>query len=144
MKLRLDEYYYILNDDIDYIEEYMPEHILETVNNYKKEYPNYLNEDNFWKLLDSFYSYIRIVDTTYDVLEVDLEKSCVRYQAIISIGNKYYSFIYIVLLGLNFEECVNADKDLIEVEPVETKVTKYKCKNQIYTEHTSANLKARQ
>lgn len=129
MKLRLDEYCYILNGDIDYIEEYMPEHILETVNNYKKEHPNYLDEDDFWKLLDSFYSYIKIVDITYDILEIDLEKGYTRYQAIISIDNKYYSFTYLVSLGLNFEESVNADKDLIEMEPVETKVIKYKCKN---------------
>lgn len=74
MKLRLDEYYYILNDDIDYIEEYMPKHILETINNYKKEHPNYLEEDAFWKLLDSFYSYISIVDREYDILGINLEK----------------------------------------------------------------------
>lgn len=144
MKLRLDEYYYILNDDIDYIEEYMPEYILETVNNYEKEHPNYLNEDDFWKLLDGFYSHISIVDIEYDILAIDLEKSYVRYLAIILIDGKYYSFEYLDSPYLNIEDCVNADKDLIEREPVETKVTKYKCKNQIYTEYTSANLKARQ
>lgn len=131
MKLRLDEYYYILNDDIDYIEKYMPEHILETINNYKKEHPNYLDKDDFWKLLDSFYSYISIVDIQYDILEVNLEKSYLRYLAIILIDGKYYSFTYLGSSYLNFEECVNANKDLIEMEPVETKVIKYILKNEI-------------
>ena len=129
MKLRLDEYYYILNDDIDYIEEYMPKHVLETINNYKKEHPNYLEEDAFFFFLYSFYSYISIVDIEYDILGIDLEKGYVRYLAIILIDGKYYSFEYLDSPYLNIEECVNADKDLREVEPVETKVTKYKCKN---------------
>lgn len=144
MKLRLDEYYYILRDDIDYIEEYMPEYILETVNNYKKEHPNYLNEDDFWNLLDSFYSYISIVDIKYDILDIDLEKSRVIYQAIILIDGKYYSFTYLDSLHLYFEECVNADKDLVEMEPIETKITRYKCKNQIYIKHTFMSMKVKQ
>ena len=126
MKLRLDEYYYIINDDL---EKYMPEDKLELVTNYKKEHPNYLEEDAFWNLLDSFYSYISIVDIEYDILYIELERSLIRYQAIISINNKYYSFEYYDSLGLNFEDCVDANENLAEVEPVEVKVTKYVCKN---------------
>lgn len=131
MKLRLDEYYYILKDDIDYIEEYMPEHVLETVNNYKKEHSNYLQEDDFWNLLDSFYSYINVLNRYYDILYIDLERSLVKYQAIISINNKYYSFEYYDSLDLNFEDCVDANEDLVEVEPIEVKITKYINKNEI-------------
>ena len=129
MKLRLDEYYYLIKDDIDYLEKYMPEDKLKLVTDYKKEHSNYLQEDDFWNLLDSFYSYINVLNSKYDILYIDLERSLVKYQAIISINNKYYSFEYYDSLGLNFDECVDANEDLVEVEPIEVKITRYKCKN---------------
>lgn len=129
MKLRLDEYYYLINDDIDDLEKYMPEDKLKLVTDYKKEHSNYLQEDDFWNLLDSFYSYINVLNSKYDILYIDLERSLVKYQAIISINNKYYSFEYYDSLGLNFDECVDANEDLVEVEPIEVKITRYKCKN---------------
>lgn len=131
MKLRLDEYYYLINDDIDDLEKYMPEDKLELVTNYKKEHPDYLNEDDFWNLLHSFYSYINVLNSKYDILYIDLECSLVKYQAIISINNKYCSFEYYDSLGLNFEDCVDANEDLVEVEPIEVKITKYINKNEI-------------
>lgn len=131
MKLRLDVYYYLINDDIDDLEKYMPEDKLKLVTDYKKEHSNYLQEDDFWNLLDSFYSYINILNRYYDILYIDLERSLVKYQAIISINNKYYSFEYYDSLGLNFEDCVDANEDLVEVEPIEVKITKYINKNEI-------------
>lgn len=131
MKLRLDEYYYLINDDIDDLEKYMPEDKLKLVTDYKKEHSNYLQEDDFWNLLDSFYSYINVLNSKYDILYIDLERSLVKYQAIISINNKYYSFEYYDSLGLNFDECVDANEDLVEVEPIEVKITKYINKNEI-------------
>lgn len=131
MKLRLDEYYYLINDDIDDLEKYMPEDKLKLVTDYKKEHSNYLQEDDFWNLLDSFYSYINVLNSKYDILYIDLECSLVKYQAIISINNKYYSFKYYDSLGLNFEDCVDANEDLVEVEPIEVKITKYINKNEI-------------
>lgn len=122
MKLRLDEYYYILN--IDYwcegIEEYMPE-------NMAKEFIKFLEShspDKIYNYLENLYSYIEIVDTKYTIADMDLDKSYIAYAAIIKINGKYYSFDWYDTRYWNFEDKV--DTDIIEVFPKE--VTTYEPK----------------
>lgn len=86
MKLRLDEYYYILNIDswCEGIEEYMPENMAEEFIKFLESH----SSDKIYNYLENLYSYIEIVDTQYTI--ADLDKSYIA--AIIKVNGKYYSF----------------------------------------------------
>ena len=126
MKLRLDEYYYILN--IDYwcegIEEYMPENMAEEFIKFLESH----SPDKIYNYLENLYSYIEIVDTKYTIADMDLDKSYIAYVAIIKVNGKYYSFDWYDTRYWNFEDKVDADIDLTEVFPKEVTITKYEPK----------------
>ena len=126
MKLRLDEYYYILNIDswCKGIEEYMPE-------NMAKEFIKFLEShspDKIYNYLENLYSYIEIVDTKYTIADMDLDKSYIAYAAIITINSKYYSVDWYDTRYWNFEDKVDVDEELIEVFPKEVTITEYEPK----------------
>ena len=117
MKLRLDEYYYILNRDygLEEIEDYMPKDIADKYLEFCKSH----NLDEVDDYLKRLYSYIQVINLEYTILDIDSEKGYAEYKAIIKVNNKYYSFDWYDTEYLDFDEKVNADKDLIEVFPKE-------------------------
>ena len=78
--------------------------------------------------LENLYSYIEVIDSKYNINDIDLEKSYINYTAIIKINDKYYSFDWYDTEYWDFDEQVNADKDLTEVFPKEVTVIRYKSK----------------
>lgn len=123
MKLRLDEYYYILNVNygLEEIEEYMPEDMADKYVKFCESH----NSDEIDDYLENLYSSIEIIDTEYATIDIDLEKAYTEYTAIIKINNKYYSFDWYYTQYWNFEDRVDADEELTEVFPKEVKVIKY-------------------
>lgn len=123
MKLRLDEYYYILNVNygLEEIEEYMPEDMADKYIKFCESH----NSDEIDDYLENLYSSIEIIDTEYATIDIDLEKAYTEYTAIIKINNKYYSFDWYYTQYWNFEDRVDADEELTEVFPKEVKVIKY-------------------
>ena len=121
MKLRLDEYYSIINEEWEDIESYMPEDMAE-------EFEKFCESHNYYEIsdyLENLYSYIEVIDSKYNINNIDLEKSYINYTAIIKINNKYYSFDWYDTEYWDFDEQVNADKDLIEVTPKEVTTVMY-------------------
>ena len=78
--------------------------------------------------LENLYSYIEVIDSKYNINDIDLEKSYINYTAIIKINNKYYSFDWYYTWYWAFTDRVDADKDLIEVFPKEVTITEYEPK----------------
>ena len=115
MKLRLDEYYSIINEYWDDIESYMPEDMAEELSKFEESH----TQDETFDYLENLYSHIQVIDTKYNTLDIDLEKAYTKYTAIININNKYYSFDWYDTWHWAFENKVDADKDLIEVTPKE-------------------------
>lgn len=113
MKLRLDEYYYIINWDFDDIEDYMPEKMQEKLNEFSKSH----SQDEIFDYLENLYSYIKVINSEYNINDIDLEKSFINYTAIIKIGDKYYSFDWYYTWNWRFEDRIDVDKDLVEVTP---------------------------
>lgn len=115
MKLRLDEYYYILNADyaLEKIEDYMPDDIADKYLEFCESH-NLDEVDNYLKRL---YSYIEVINLEYTILDIDSEKGYIEYKAIIKVNNKYYSFDYYQSPYWNFEDTVDENTDLIEVTP---------------------------
>ena len=124
MKLRLDEYYYIVSWDWGGVEEYMPEDMAKKFEEFCKSH----NSDEIDDYLENLYSHIEIIDDTYDINDIDLDKSYIDYTAIIKINDKYYSFDWDYTWYWDFEERVNANQDLVEVIPKEVTITKYEPK----------------
>ena len=124
MKLRLDEYYAIINDEWDDIESYMPEDMAEEFEKFRESH----TQDEICNYLDNLYSHIEIINTHYSTNYFDLEKSYINYTAIIKIKDKYYSFNWYDTWYWTFEDQVNADADLTEVFPKEVTVIRYKSK----------------
>ena len=126
MKLRLDEYYYILNRDygLEEIEDYMPKDIADKYLEFCKSH----NSDKVDDYLEKLYSYIQVINLEYTILDIDSEKGYTEYKAIIKVNNKYYSFDYYQSPYWSFEDEVDADKDLIEVFPKEVTITTYEPK----------------
>lgn len=122
MKLRLDEYYYIVSWEWDGIEKYMPEDMAKKFNEFCKSH-NLEEIDNY---VENLYSYIEVIDSQYNINSIDLEKSYIIYTAIIKIKDKYYSFDWYDTEYCDFDEQVNADKDLIEVFPKKVTTIIYK------------------
>ena len=115
MKLRLDEYYSIINEYWDDIESYMPEDMAEELSKFEKSH----TQDETFNYLENLYSHIQLIDTKYNTLDIDLEKAYTKYTAIININNKYYSFDWYDTWHWAFEDKVDVDKDLTEVTPKE-------------------------
>ena len=121
MKLRLDEYYSIINEYWDDIESYMPEDMAEELSKFEESH----TQDETFDYLENLYSHIQVIDTKYNTLDIDLEKAYTKYTAIININNKYYSFDWYDTWHWAFEDKVDADKDLTEVTPKEVTTVIY-------------------
>ena len=121
MKLRLDEYYSIISDTWEGIESYMPKDMVKELLKFELSH-NYYEISDY---LENLYSYIEVIDSKYNINDIDLEKSFVNYTAIIKIKDKYYSFDWYYTWYWTFEDQVNADKDLTEVFPKKVTVTRY-------------------
>lgn len=124
MKLRLDEYHYIINEEWGDIESYMPEDMAEEFEKFRESH----TQDEIFEYLEDLYSYIEVIDTEYEIDDLELDASRVRYIAIIKIEDKYYSFGYWETRHWYFEDKVDVDKDLTEVFPKKVTVTKYESK----------------
>ena len=124
MKLRLDEYYSIISGTWEGIESYMPKDMIKELLKFELSH-NYYEISDY---LENLYSYIEVIDSKYNINDIDLEKSYINYTAIIKINDKYYSFDWYDTEYWDFDEQVNADKDLIEVTPKEVTVIRYKSK----------------
>lgn len=121
MKLRLDEYYAIINDEWEEIENYMPEDMAEEL----EKFEEFHTRDEIFEHLKNLYSHIEVINTQYRTNYIDLEKSFINYTAIIKIENKYYSFDWYYTWYWTFADQVKADKDLIEVFPKEVTTVIY-------------------
>ena len=122
MKLRLDEYYSIISGRWEGIKSYMPEDMA-------KEFEKFCESHNYYEIsdyLENLYSYIEVIDSQYNINDIDLEKSYINYTAIIKINDKYYSFDWYDTEYWDFDEQVNVDKDLIEVTPKEVTTIIYR------------------
>lgn len=124
MKLRLDEYYAIINDEWEEIENYMPEDMAEEFEKFEESH----TRDEICEYLENLYSHIEVINTRYRTNYIDLEKAFINYTAIIKIEDKYYSFDWYYTWYWTFADQVEADKDLIEVTPKEITVTTYEPK----------------
>lgn len=124
MKLRLDEYYAIINDEWEEIEDYMPEDMAEELEKFEESH----TQDEIFEYLENLYSHIEVIDTQYRTNDIDLEKAFTNYTAIIKIKDKYYSFDWYYTWYWSFEDRVEADKDLTEVFPKKVTVTEYEPK----------------
>lgn len=124
MKLRLDEYYAIISEEWEEIENYMPEDMAEEFERFRESH----TRDEICNYLNNLYSHIEIINTHYRTNYFDLEKSYINYTAIIKIEDKYYSFDWYYTWYWNFKDQVDADKDLIEVFPKEVTITTYEPK----------------
>ena len=121
MKLRLDEYYSIISGTWEGIESYMPKDMVKELLKFELSH-NYYEISDY---LENLYSYIEVIDSKYNINDIDLEKSYINYTAIIKINDKYYSFDWYDTEYWDFDEQVNADKDLIEVFPKEVTTVIY-------------------
>ena len=121
MKLRLDEYYSIISGTWEGIESYMPKDMVKELLKFELSH-NYYEISDY---LENLYSYIEVIDSKYNINDIDLEKSYINYTAIIKINDKYYSFDWYDTEYWDFDEQVNADADLTEVFPKEVTITKY-------------------
>ena len=123
MKLRLDEYYYILNENygLEEIEDYMPKDIADKYLEFCESH-NLDEVDNYLKRL---YSYIQVINLEYTILDIDSEKGYAEYKAIIKVNNKYYSFDYYQSPYWSFKDEIDADMDLSEVFPKEVTTVIY-------------------
>ena len=121
MKLRLDEYYSIISGTWEGIESYMPKNMVKELLKFELSH-NYYEISDY---LENLYSYIEVIDSKYNINDIDLEKSYINYTAIIKINDKYYSFDWYDTEYWDFDEQVNADKDLIEVTPKEVTTVIY-------------------
>ena len=124
MKLRLDEYYAIISDEWEEIENYMPEDMAEELEKFKESH----TRDEIFEYLENLYSHIEVIDTKYNTIDIDLEKAYTEYTAIIKIKDKYYSFDWYYTRYWTFADQVEADKDLIEVFPKKVTITEYESK----------------
>ena len=127
MKLRLDEYYYLLHIDCgwwDGIQKYMPEDMANKYIEFCKSH----NLKEIEDYLKNLYSYIEEVDIRNDIDDIDLEKSYITYRAVIETKGKYYSFYWYDSFDYDLEDQVDTNKDLIEVFPKEVTTTVYEPK----------------
>ena len=121
MKLRLDEYYFIIKEEWEDIESYMPEDMAEKFEKFRESH----TRNEIYNYLKNLYSHIEVIDSKYNINDIDLEKSYINYTAIIKIEDKYYSFDWYYTWYWRFEDQVDADADLTEVFPKKVTVTRY-------------------
>lgn len=122
MKLRLDEYYYILSDyEWEEFEKYMSKEIADKFIEFKKTH----TDDELLNYINKLYSYIEVIDTEYHINEIDLDASYIEYLAIIKINDKYYSFYYDVCPYRWFEDRIYINQELQEVKPKKKTITVY-------------------
>ncbi len=122
MKLRLDEYYYILGDyEWKTLEKYMPKEIADKFNEFKKTHI----DNEIQEYIDKLYSYIEIIDTEYHINDIDLDASYVEYSAIIKVNDKYYSFYYDICPYRGFKDRIYVNQELQEVKPKKKTITVY-------------------
>lgn len=121
MKLRLDEYYSIISGTWEGIESYMPKDMVKELLKFELSH-NYYEISDY---LENLYSYIEVIDSKYNINDIDLEKSYINYTAIIKINDKYYSFDWYDTEYWDLDEQVNADADLTEVFPKKVTITRY-------------------
>ena len=121
MKLRLDEYYSIINEEWDDIESYMTEDMAEEFEKFRESH----TQDEIYNYLENLYSHIEVINSRYNINYIDLEKSYINYTAIIKIKDKYYSFDWYYTWYWSFIDQVDADADLTEVFPKEVTITEY-------------------
>lgn len=123
MKLRLDEYYYILHINYGWeeIEDYMPDDIADKYLEFCESH----NLDEIYDYLKRLYSHIQVINLEYTILDIDSEKGYVEYKAIVKVNNKYYSFDYYQTPYWSFKDKVDVDIDLIEVFPKEVTTVIY-------------------
>ena len=121
MKLRLDEYYFIIKEEWEDIESYMPEDMAEEFEKFRESH----TRNEIYNYLKNLYSHIEVIDSRYNINYIDLEKSYINYTAIIKIEDKYYSFDWYYTWYWTFADQVDADADLTEVIPKEVTITKY-------------------
>lgn len=124
MKLRLDEYYAIINDEWEGIEDYMPVDTAAKLEELCKSD----NQDEIFNYLENLYSYIEVINLEYEINFIDLEKSYINYTAIVKINDKYYSFDWYDTSYWNFKDKVDVDEELTEVIPKEITTTIYEPK----------------
>ena len=124
MKLRLDEYYSIISGTWEGIESYMPKDMIKELLKFELSH-NYYEISDY---LENLYSHIEVIDSKYNINDIDLEKSYINYTAIIKINDKYYSFDWYDTEYWDLDEQVNADADLTEVFPKEVTIIRYKSK----------------
>ena len=124
MKLRLDEYYFIIKEEWEDIESYMPEDMAEEFEKFRESH----TRNEIYNYLKNLYSHIEVIDSRYNINYIDLEKSYINYTAIIKIEDKYYSFDWYDTWYWTFADQVDADADLTEVIPKEVTITKYEPK----------------
>lgn len=124
MKLRLDEYYYIISEEWGEVEDYMPQYMVEELNKFRESH----TPEEAFDYLENLYSYIEVIDSKYHINDIDLEKSFINYTAIIKIKDKYYSFDWYYTWRWSLEDQVDADADLVEVTPKEITTTIYEPK----------------
>ena len=121
MKLRLDEYYFIIKEEWEDIESYMPEDMAEKFEKFRESH----TRNEIYNYLKNLYSHIEVIDSRYNINYIDLEKSYINYTAIIKIEDKYYSFDWYYSWYWRFEDQVDADADLTEVFPKKVTITRY-------------------
>ena len=68
---------------------------------------------------------MEVIDTEYQIIEIDLGASYVTYSAIIKINDKYYSFYYDVCPYRWFEDNIYINQELQEVKPKKKTITVY-------------------
>lgn len=126
MKLRPDEFYWIVTEG-DVLPENAPKNIADKIEQYRKDYYNTnVAIDDYWRSIDTIYSYIDVIDLTYDMPYIDLEKSFAIYKAVIKIDGKYYTFTYKEGPYCNYKkQAREKDIELTEVTPIKETVTKY-------------------
>lgn len=82
--------------------------------------------EDYWRVINDIYSYIDVINLTYDMPYIDLEKGFAIYKAVIKIGGKYYTFTYKEGPYCDYkEQAREEDIELTEVTPIKETVTKY-------------------
>lgn len=122
MKLRLDEYYYIIDYwDWKELEKYMPKEIANKFSEFKKTHI----DNEIQEYIDKLYSYIEIIDTKYHINDINLDASYVEYSTIIKVNDKYYSFYYDICPYCEFKDRIYVYQELREVKPKKKTITVY-------------------
>ena len=75
MKLRLDEYYAIISDEWEEIENYMPEDMAEELEKFEESH----TQDEIFEYLENLYSHIEVINSRYNINNIDLEKAYINY-----------------------------------------------------------------